>query len=92
MRRTNFVGTKSGGGESEGGAGIHFPHTPFSSRPARAQSEGLPRLRRGIIGDSVQKRFVQGSVIAIAIQSKTPGAGVFDCIAIGALGIEPSPA
>jgi len=23
-------------GESEGGAGIHFPHTPFSSRPARA--------------------------------------------------------
>jgi len=28
--------TKFGGGESEGGAGIHFPHTPFSSRPARA--------------------------------------------------------
>ena len=24
--------------ESEGGAGIHFPHTPFSSRPARAFS------------------------------------------------------
>ena len=23
--------------ESEGGAGIHFPHTPFSSRPARAK-------------------------------------------------------
>ncbi|OIO07825.1 hypothetical protein AUJ27_01785 [Candidatus Falkowbacteria bacterium CG1_02_37_44] len=22
--------------ESEGGAGIHFPHTPLSSRPARA--------------------------------------------------------
>jgi len=22
--------------KSEGGAGIHFPHTPFSSRPARA--------------------------------------------------------
>jgi len=29
--------TKFGGG-SEGGAGIHFPHTPFSSRPARAVS------------------------------------------------------
>ena len=25
-----------GGGESEGGAGIHFPHTHFSARPARA--------------------------------------------------------
>ena len=23
--------------KSEGGAGIHFPHTPFSSRPARAK-------------------------------------------------------
>jgi len=23
--------------KSEGGAGIHFPHTPFSSRPARAE-------------------------------------------------------
>jgi len=22
---------------SEGGAGIHFPHTPFSSRPARSK-------------------------------------------------------
>jgi hypothetical protein len=30
--------TKFGGGESEGGAGIHFPHTPFSARPARAFS------------------------------------------------------
>ena len=29
--------TKFGGG-SEGGAGLHFPHTPFSSRPARAVS------------------------------------------------------
>ena len=28
--------TKFGGGESEGGAGIHFPLTPFSARPARA--------------------------------------------------------
>jgi hypothetical protein len=31
QRNTNF-----GGGGSEGGAGIHFPHTPFSARPARA--------------------------------------------------------
>ena len=31
VRNTNF-----GGGGSEGGAGIHFPHTPFSARPARA--------------------------------------------------------
>ena len=38
MWRANFVGTNFGGGESEGGAGIHFPHTPFSSRPARAFS------------------------------------------------------
>ena len=30
--------TKFGGGESEGGAGIHFPLTPFSARPARAFS------------------------------------------------------
>jgi len=33
--------------ESEGGAGIHFPHTPFSARPARAVWF-LPRRRRGI--------------------------------------------
>jgi len=26
----------SGGFQSEGGAGIHFLHTPFSARPARA--------------------------------------------------------
>jgi hypothetical protein len=26
----------SAAAESEGGAGIHFPHTPFSARPARA--------------------------------------------------------
>ena len=25
------------GARSEGGTGIHFPHTPFSSRPARAE-------------------------------------------------------
>jgi hypothetical protein len=28
--------TNLGGGGSEGEAGIHFPHTPFSARPARA--------------------------------------------------------
>jgi hypothetical protein len=28
----------SAAAESEGGAGIHFPHTPFSARPARAFS------------------------------------------------------
>src|SRR3989344_5069931 len=30
--------TKFGGGESEGEAGIHFPHTPFSARLARSFS------------------------------------------------------
>ncbi|MFZ5365658.1 MAG: hypothetical protein ACOZBZ_00005, partial [Patescibacteria group bacterium] len=55
--------TKFGGGESEGGAGIHFPPTPFSARPARAVWF-LPRRRRGIIRDFVQNRFAQRSVIA----------------------------
>jgi hypothetical protein len=33
--------------ESEGGAGIHFPHTPFSSRHARAEKfSALPREAR----------------------------------------------
>ena len=33
--------------ESEGGAGIHFPHTPFSSRPARARNfSALPHEAR----------------------------------------------
>jgi hypothetical protein len=36
LRRANDVGTNLGGGGSEGEAGIHFPHTPFSARPARA--------------------------------------------------------
>jgi len=36
LRRANAIGTNLGGGGSEGGAGIHFPHTPFSARPARA--------------------------------------------------------
>jgi hypothetical protein len=30
--------TNLGGGKSEGEAGIHFPHAPFSARPARAFS------------------------------------------------------
>jgi len=55
--------TKFGDGESEGGAGIHFPPTPFSARPARAVWF-LPRRRRGIIRDFVQKRFERRSVIA----------------------------
>jgi len=36
--RPTLRGTKFGGGESDGGAGIPFLHTPFSSRPARAFS------------------------------------------------------
>jgi hypothetical protein len=33
--------------KSEGGAGIHFPYTPFSSRPARAEKfSALPREAR----------------------------------------------
>ncbi len=39
--------TKFGGGESEGGAGIHFPPTPFSARPARAFCFGFCRALRG---------------------------------------------
>jgi hypothetical protein len=68
-RRANFVGTKFGGGKSEGGAGIHFPHTPFSSRPARAvrfsaaQSAAVSR-------DFVQKRFELRSVIATGFLPK----------------------
>jgi len=44
LRRANVIGTNLGGGESEGGAGIHFPHTPFSARPGRAF--GLAREAR----------------------------------------------
>src|SRR3990167_3618019 len=55
--------TKFGGGESEGGAGIHSPPAPFSARPARADWF-LPRRRRCIIRDFVQKRFERRSVIA----------------------------
>jgi hypothetical protein len=64
MRRANFVGTKFAGGESEGGVGIHFPLTPFSARPAQVVWF-LPRRRRGISRDFVQKRFALRSVIAI---------------------------
>jgi hypothetical protein len=41
--------TKFGGGGSEGEAGIHFPHTPFSARLARASRilrDALPREAR----------------------------------------------
>jgi hypothetical protein len=54
------------GARSEGGAGIHFPPTPFFARPARADWF-LPRLRRCIIRDFVQKRFERRSVIATRI-------------------------
>ncbi len=46
LRNTNL-----GGGESEGEAGIHFSHTPFSARLARA----VWRAKRAV--SSVQKRF-----------------------------------
>jgi hypothetical protein len=46
-QRANVVGTKFGGGESEGGAGIPFPPTPFPSRPARAFRFGFCRAKRG---------------------------------------------
>ena len=40
--------TKFGGGEREGGAGIPFPRTPFSARPARALGGGWEcRVERG---------------------------------------------
>jgi hypothetical protein len=55
--------TKFGGGESEGGVGIHFPLTPFSARPAQVVWF-LPRRRRSISRDFVQKRFALRSVIA----------------------------
>jgi len=38
--------------KSEGGAGIHFPHTPFSSRPARAK-----KFFRNQNQDFRQKKF-----------------------------------
>ncbi|MBI4812301.1 hypothetical protein HY798_02550 [Candidatus Falkowbacteria bacterium] len=38
MYNTSIGATLSG---SEGEAGIHFPHTPFSSRPARADGSGI---------------------------------------------------
>ena len=53
----------SAAAESEGGEGIPFPSTPFSACPTRAVWF-LPRRRRGIIRDFVQKRFERRSVIA----------------------------
>jgi len=56
LRRANFVGTKFGGGESEGGAGIHFPHTPFSARLARAFS--LAREARHLFPSKKVRAFL----------------------------------
>jgi hypothetical protein len=49
--------TKFGGGENEGGAGIHFPHTSFPSRPARAFSFGSTARSAAISRDFVQNEF-----------------------------------
>jgi hypothetical protein len=55
------AGTKFGGGEREGGAGIPFPRTPFPSRPARALGGGrecrAPRGTKSQRRDFVQSRF-----------------------------------
>jgi len=48
--------TKFGGGESEGGAGIHFPHTPFSARLARAFS--LAREARHLFPSKKVRAFL----------------------------------
>jgi len=44
------------GGESEGGAGIHFPPTPFPSRPARVFRFGFCRAKRGNQSGSCSKK------------------------------------
>jgi hypothetical protein len=41
-RRANFVGTKFGGGESEGGAGIPFPQPPFLPAAASTTEDRTP--------------------------------------------------
>jgi len=66
LRRASFTGTKFGGGESEGGAGIHFPQPPFSSRPARA------------VRNFVQKRFELRSAIATNQKTLSVSEGFFD--------------
>jgi len=57
-----LAGTKFGG-ESEGGAGIPFPLTPFPSRPARVVWF-FAALRAAISQDFAQKRFALRPVIA----------------------------
>ena len=52
----------SAAAESEGGAGIHFPYTPFPSRPARA-SGFVPAARSAAI-NLVQNRFGFGCINA----------------------------
>jgi len=59
INRRNFSGApvllarNSAAAESEGEAGIHFPHTPFSARLARASGE----RSEPIIRDFVQNEF-----------------------------------
>jgi hypothetical protein len=56
--------------ESEGGAGIHFPHTPFSSRPARAVWS-CRAVGAALVSRSAQNRFGFGCIIAPQ-QIRTP--------------------
>jgi len=58
----------SAAAESEGGAGIHFPHTPFSARPARAVWS-CRAAGAALVSHSVQNRFGFGCIIA---QQKIP--------------------
>jgi len=68
MRRTNFVGTKFGGGGKigigkRGRAKIPSPHPP-SFLPARASGFVSAARSAAISRDFVQKRFERRSVIA----------------------------
>jgi len=53
--------TKFGGGKSEGGAGIHFPHPPFLSAPPERSVLVSAALRAAVSQNSAQKSscFVQ---------------------------------
>ena len=59
--------TNLGDGESEGGAGIHFPHTPFSARLARAF---------GLLAREARRQFfskkVRAKCIITALKINTP--------------------
>jgi hypothetical protein len=63
----------SAAAESEGGAGIHFPHTPFSARPARAIGF-LAREARQLV------QFKKGSREVYNYSTKTNFVGI-DCSA-----------